>query len=102
MMPRDCAAGFAAPGQDRCEAMQFAYRVTFDPTDRQVVNGDPGPEGVHQDDAVLTAIMLMGRENCTETSGMNRIWTLDQPCGKTDGCEDHLLGNVVLKDRFDS
>lgn len=34
---------------------------------------------------------------------MNRIWTLDQPCGKpTAGSQEHLLGNIVLRDQFDS
>ena len=51
----DFVAGFANAGQDRCEAMQFAYRVTFDSVGiDEAVNGDPGPEGVHQDDAILT------------------------------------------------
>ena len=46
-------------------AMQTAYRVTF----------DPGPEGVHQDSAVLTAVILINRVNCKNKSAVNRIWS---------------------------
>ena len=51
----DFVAGFANAGQDRCEAMQLAYRVSFGSVGiGETVDGDPGAEGVHQDDAVLT------------------------------------------------
>ena len=57
----DFVPGFAGAEQDRCEAMQFAYRVTFDSVGiDKLVNGDPGPEGVHQDDAVLTVREWVG------------------------------------------
>ena len=38
--------------------------------------------GIHQDLAELTSIVLVGRRNLTPESGGNRVWALDQPCGK--------------------
>ena len=52
---------------------------------------------------IAQVIIMMQRENCASHSGMNRIWTLDQPCGKPSAdSPEHLLGSIVLRDRFDS
>ena len=71
-------------------AMQTGYSVTND----RGKDGDPGPEGVHQDSADLTAIFLMARENVQ--GGTNRIWTLDQPCGKSTP-EDLDSGRLLME-----
>ena len=42
------------------EAMQTAYRVTMNLNTNE--DGDPGPEGVHQDSCVVTAISLINRK----------------------------------------
>ena len=81
------------------EAMQTAYRVTKGPG----ANGDPGPEGVHQDSADLTVVMLIGRDNVD--GGVNRVWTLDQDYGKpkeSDMKSERLLLEHTLKDSFDT
>jgi hypothetical protein len=78
--------------------------------------GEPGPEGVHQDTAEMTAIMLLKRENLQPESGWNRVWTLDQPNGKVgavpagstageEGGHGHranLLTHTVLSSQFDT
>jgi hypothetical protein len=75
-------------------------------------DGDPGPEGVHQDDADLTVVVLMDRANVAAESGGNRIWALAQPCGKVladeseqddgEALHPHLLGSEVMCERFDA
>ena len=75
--------------------MQTAYRVTF----------DPGPEGVHQDSAVLTAVILINRVNCKNKSAVNRIWSLDQKYGKPttkDLSSDRLLYEICMMELFDT
>ena len=84
---------------DDYEAMQTAYRVTNSATE----DGDPGPEGVHQDAAHLTAVVLVGRDNVR--GGLNRVWSLDQPCGKpsvADLTSNRLLAEVTLEMPFDT
>lgn len=87
------------------EAMVSGYRVIRSADH----DGDPGPEGVHQDAADLTVAIMMRRQNVAEGSGGNRIWSLDQPCGKPD--EDslqiarrdgRLLLSHTLYERFDA
>merc|ERR1719387_1845630 len=68
-------------------------------------NGDPGPEGIHQDDAELTCIVLLDRQNLAPESAGNRVWALEQPCGKPaeeDVQSDRLLKALVLRERFDA
>jgi len=72
------------------EAMQTAFRVVFDMQADE--DGDPGPEGVHQDSADVTAILLVGRDNVQ--GGVNRVWTLDQPSGKS--CDADLTSGRLL------
>ena len=78
------------------EAMMSAFRV----------RGDPGPEGVHQDDAELTVVMLVRRHNVARDSGASRVWSLDQPCGKPRADDaalpGRLLASTVLTERFDT
>ena len=62
---------------DVWEALQCAFRVTKTDT----INGQPGPEGVHQDDCILTVVILLGRTNIQRTTGSNRIWSLEQKAG---------------------
>ncbi len=76
-------------------AMQTAYRVTH----------DPGPEGVHQDSALLTAVILIKRINCDENSAVSRIWSLDQKYGKSseeDRRSNRLLFETVMLEQFDT
>jgi hypothetical protein len=72
------------------EAMQTAFRVVFDAQNDQY--GDPGPEGVHQDSADVTAILLVGRDNVL--GGVNRVWALEQPSGKS--CAEDLKSDRLL------
>lgn len=72
------------------EAMQTAFRVTKSPNR----HGEPGPEGVHQDDCALTVVVLVGRENVAPGSGGNRVWSLEQPCGKAVPEEPEELNKV--------
>ena len=71
-------------------------------------NGDPSPEGVHQDSAELVCLMLLHRENCRFDSGGNRLWRLEQASGKPDpealdeGSKSNLLFETVMRDRFDA
>eukprot|EP00959_Pyramimonas_sp_CCMP1952_P201738 4218642-Pyramimonas_sp.AAC.1 len=81
--------------------MQTAFRVTKS----AARHGEPGPEGVHQGNAVLTAVLLMARKNCALASGGSRIWSLAQPCGKpgaADVASERLLFEAVLHDRLDA
>ena len=86
------------------EAMMTAYRVTK----CQVGvcrDGDPGPEGIHQDAAELTAVVLFGRRNVAALSGGNRVWSLEQPFGKpseADTTSGRLLASLVMRERFDT
>ena len=76
-------------------AMQTAYRVT----------DDPGPEGVHQDAALLTAVMLIKRVNCDAGSAANRIWSLEQKYGKPtyeDEKSGRLLFETTMVNLFDT
>ena len=68
-------------------------------------NGEPGPEGVHQDLCELTVILLVSRENITRGSAGNRIWSSDPASGKPkeeDLESNRLLAELVLRDRFDT
>ena len=87
------------PPVEEFQAMQTAYRVIQQP---QLVHGHPGPEGVHQDDATLTVIALVHRENVQ--GGVNRIWTLAQPNGKPTeiASSDRLLAQVLLQEHMDT
>jgi hypothetical protein len=84
------------------ESMQTAYRVIKSgPT----LPGDPGPEGVHQDAALLTAIVLIGRHNVHNGSGRNRIWSLAQPNGKPKVVvqhHDNLIAEMTLQNPLDT
>lgn len=74
------------------------------------------PEGIHQDSAELTAVVLMNRENVASDSGENRVWTLEQPYGKPSAADiapaaaalvggthaKTLLKTVTLMERFDT
>jgi len=123
-------------GEDRIgsassfEVMQSAFRVVHDATPlsaprttaagaaasaaARTAPGDPSPEGVHQDAAQLTAVVLIDRRNLAMDSGGNRVWSLKQRCGKAALVADdampgsgepgtaELLARVVLSDRFDT
>ena len=90
--------------------MQSAFRVRVAAGPSSAFGaGDPSPEGVHQDAAELTAVLLIDRRNVSAASGASRVWSLAQPCGKVRGRgggieEDlqHLLTSVVLEERFDT
>ena len=103
----------AAPGTDHSssiyEPMMSAFRVTkSNSSDIHMLkyeNGEPGPEGVHQDLCELTVILLVSRKNITKGSAGNRIWSLDQASGKPnkkDLGSKKLLAELVLRDRFDT
>lgn len=86
------------------EAMMSGFRVTRSGDD---LDGDPSPEGVHQDSATLTAIVLIGRRNVARATGGNRVWSLAQRSGKPepeDELEDagRLLANLMLREPLDS
>lgn len=87
------------------EAMMSAFRVRRSYADPQYQAGEPGPEGVHQDSAVLTAIVLLDRVNVASDSGGNRVWSLEQPAGKPLDSDLHnasrLLASPMLRRRFD-
>ena len=87
------------------EAMFSAFRVRRTATE----NGDPGPEGVHQDSADLTIVIMMHRHNVAHSSGGNRVWSLQQPCGKPSETslagaveEGRLLLSHTLYKRYDA
>ena len=83
------------------ECMQSAFRVTKS----KERHGEPGPEGVHQDACVLTAIVLMDRTNVAYDTGGNRVWSLQQKSGKPtqdDLLSNKLLQEIVLRDQFDA
>lgn len=86
------------------EAMMTAFRVRRGGTGR-FAHGEPSPEGVHQDSAELTAIILVERRNVAPPSGGNRVWSLEQPCGKAsaaDAASSRLLASLTLLERFDT
>ena len=87
------------------QAMFSGFRVTRSATEL----GEPGPEGVHQDAAELTVVVLMGRQNVAHASGANRVWSLEQPFGKPDSDslahaeeEGRLLANHTLRERLEA
>ena len=85
------------------EMMMTAYRVTKKAGGHG--DGDPGPEGTHQDSANLTVVVLMNRQNVAADSGGNRVWSLDQPFGKpsdADVSSNRVLANLTLLERFDA
>lgn len=91
----------ASPLED-FRAMQTAYRVVQQPS---AVRGNPGPEGVHQDDATLTVICLIRRNNVR--GGVNRVWTLAQPNGKPLPSDirsdnDRLVAEFLLQQPLDT
>merc|ERR1712176_1425333 len=87
------------------ELMMSGYRVFRKHDENSTLrHGEPGPEGIHQDDAELTVIVLLRRDNVAEGSGGNRIWRLEQPCGKPsaeDLSSGLLLANPMLSEPFD-
>ena len=87
------------------EAMMSAMRVRRSDTEPRYKAGDPGPEGVHQDSAVLTVVLLMDRVNVAAHTGGNRVWSLEQPAGKPAAADlrnaSRLKKSVMLRDRFD-
>jgi hypothetical protein len=88
-------------GRQDWEAMQTAFRVQKS----REFHGEPGPEGVHQDDCFLTVVILFDRVNVKQGTGGSRIWSLNQECGKPtndDIISTKLLGAKVLEHRFDA
>lgn len=91
------------------ETMMSAFRVNKTVADgtNKLQNAEPGPEGVHQDSADLTAIVLMDRTNVAAASAGNRLWSLEQPAGKPMP-EDlqpesgRLIASPMLLHRFDT
>uniref|UniRef100_A0A7S3L7B8 Fe2OG dioxygenase domain-containing protein n=1 Tax=Amphora coffeiformis TaxID=265554 RepID=A0A7S3L7B8_9STRA len=84
------------------QAMQTAYRVIQQPS---AVQGNPGPEGVHHDDATLTVIFLIHRTNVQ--GGVNRVWALAQPNGKPQAADvrldnDRLVAELLLDQPLDT
>ena len=103
------AAPGTIPGSSIYEPMMSAFRVTkSNSSDIDMLkyeNGEPGPEGVHQDLCELTVILLVSRKNITKSSAGNRIWSLDQASGKPnekDLGSNRLLAEMVLRDKFDT
>ena len=99
----------AAPGTDPkssiYEPMMSGFRVTKSNSSLRYKNGEPGPEGVHQDLCELTIVVLVNRKNITNESAGNRIWSLDQKSGKpnkNDLKSNKLLKELVLRERFDT
>ena len=95
--------GYGNVNIDKYEAMQTAYRVTKNINTNEI--GDPGPEGVHQDNCVLTSITMINRNNLTPSSAINRIWTLNQPYGKSKALDlksERLLYQSVLDNTLDT
>ena len=100
----------ASPAEQPWEVMQTAFRVTKSAQQ----HGEPGPEGIHQDACVLTVVVMMNRENVSNDSGGNRIWSLEQACGKPTADDlasvhcakgnpsGRLLWSGVLRERFDA
>ena len=92
------------------ENMTTAFRVTKcfrSSNDKMSVYrlADPGPEGIHQDVCELTVVVLINRENVEEESAGNRVWSLEQSCGKPtekDIKSDKVLKELVMKDTFDT
>ena len=88
----------------RFEAMVSAYRVTRGGHERFEL-GEPGPEGIHQDSADLTVVVMMDRRNVAEDAGANRVWSVAQPCGKPsaeDVASGRMLAETTLRDRLDT
>ena len=92
------------------ENMTTAFRVTKcfrSSNDKMSVYrlADPGPEGIHQDVCELTVVVLINRENVEEESAGNRVWSLEQSCGKPtekDIKSDKVLKELVMKNTFDT
>jgi hypothetical protein len=85
-------------------AMMQAQRVTKEGAGRNFF-GEPGPEGIHQDAAALTAIILIDRQNVSLDSGQNRVWSIEQPAGKpsdADLTSARLLSTGTLMSPFDA
>jgi hypothetical protein len=90
---------------DIYEAMFSAFRVQYSATEA----GEPGPEGIHQDSAELTVVLLVHRGNVAHGSGANRVWSLAQPAGKPTvaelehaEAEGRLLLTHTLLEPFDA
>ena len=92
------------------ENMTTAFRVTkcFNSLNDKMSfykRADPGPEGIHQDVCELTVVVLVNRENVEEGSAGNRVWSLDQSCGKPseeDIKSNKVLKELILKNTFDT
>ena len=87
------------------EAMMTAFRVARESRPGRFQLGEPGPEGIHQDSADLTVVMMMGRRNVAGGSGVNRVWALEQPAGKPteqDLGSDRLLASTTLVEQLDT
>ena len=84
----------------KVEMMQSAFRTIKS----NEYDGDASPEGVHQDNALMTAIFMKDRYNMIEHSGATRIWSQTQPCGKPtlqDRQSNRLLSEVNLRHPWD-
>ena len=100
----------ADPTTSIYENMTTAFRVTkyFNSlNDKMAVYrlADPGPEGIHQDVCELTVVVLVNRENVEEESAGNRVWSIDQKCGKPtemDVKSEKVLKELVMKETFDT
>ena len=82
-----------------------AYRVSRSLQPGPFHHGEPGPEGVHQDAATLTVIVLLNRRGLSDASGGNRVWSLQQPSGKPtaeDIASGRLLWSGTLRRPFDA
>ena len=92
------------------ENMTTAFRVTKcfgSSNDKMYVYrlADQGPEGVHQDVCELTVVVLVNGENVEEESAGNRVWSLEQKCGKpteNDVKSEKVLKELDMKERFDT
>ncbi|KAL1519727.1 hypothetical protein AB1Y20_023236 [Prymnesium parvum] len=103
--PSDLSSKLSESSQPSFEAMMTAFRVTRDNRPGRFERGEPGPEGIHQDSADLTIVMMMSRRNVAPGTGSNRVWSLEQPCGKPsedDLLSGRLLASSTLVDQFDT
>ena len=99
------AAGGGAHAGTAFEVMMSGYRVTRSSEAGRFAAGEPGPEGVHQDSAELTVVSLMARRNVADGTGANRVWALEQPCGKptaADLASVRLLASPTLLEPLDT
>lgn len=96
--------GVTLKGVNGSQQFNYTLRHFFDKTiNRKESLGLPSLEGVHQDGGEVVLVSMIERANVKATTGISRIWNLNQPTGRyRHANRTNLLLETMLVKPFDT